>query len=75
MENIVIVGGGFAGLWAALTAAREVAHANATIGITLVSRELFLTVRPRLYEAFQEGLRAPLAPTLAPLNVNWWPVK
>ena len=72
MENIVILGGGFAGLWAALTAAREVAHAKATaaIGITLVSRDLFLTVRPRLYEAFQEGLRAPLAPTLTPLNVQ-----
>lgn len=72
MKNIVILGGGFAGLWAALTAAREVAHANATatIGITLVSRDPFLTVRPRLYEAFHAGLRAPLAPTLAPLNVQ-----
>ena len=69
MQNIVIVGGGFAGMWAALTAAREL-DGHADIGITLVSRDEYLTVRPRLYEVFSEGMRAPLGPTIAPVGIN-----
>ena len=48
MKKLVIVGGGFAGLWAALVAAREAAVAGAALEITLLTREPFLTVRPRL---------------------------
>lgn len=70
MKNVVIVGGGFAGMWAALTAAREFASADAEVGITLVSRDEYLTVRPRLYEAFSEGLRAPLMPLFGPLGIS-----
>lgn len=69
MKKLVIAGGGFAGMWAAMVAAREVALANGAVSITLVSRDAFLTVRPRLYEAFGEHLRAPLASTLGPLGV------
>jgi len=70
MKKLVIVGGGFAGLWAALVAAREAAVAGGVLEITLVTREPFLTVRPRLYEVFTEAFRAPLAPTLDPLGVR-----
>lgn len=70
MKKLVIVGGGFAGLWAALVAAREAAVAGGALEITLVTREPFLTVRPRLYEVFTEAFRAPLAPTLDPLGVR-----
>ena len=69
MQNIVIVGGGFAGMWAALTAAREL-DGHADIGITLVARDEYLTVRPRLYEVFSEGMRAPLGPTITPVGIN-----
>jgi NADH dehydrogenase FAD-containing subunit len=41
MKRIVIVDGGFAGLWAALVAAREIARRNADIGVTLVTRCVF----------------------------------
>ena len=70
MKHIVIIGGGFAGMWAALTAARELAQNGATARITLVSRDEYLTVRPRLYEVFDEGLRTPLPPVLAPLGIE-----
>jgi NADH dehydrogenase len=53
MRNIVIVGGGFAGVWAALGAPREAAsrtRSGQQLNITLVSPEPWLTIRPRLYE-------------------------
>ena len=49
MKKILIVGGGFAGLWAALAAKREIEEAREGNGtsVTLVSRDGYLTVRPR----------------------------
>ncbi|MCC6140903.1 MAG: FAD-dependent oxidoreductase [Nitrospira sp.] len=70
MKNIVIVGGGFAGLWAGLTAARELDLHGGAARITLVTKDEYLTVRPRLYEVFSEGLRAPLRPVLEPLGIQ-----
>ncbi|ULA65051.1 MAG: NADH dehydrogenase [Nitrospira sp.] len=70
MKQLVIVGGGFAGLWAGLTAARELEGHRDAVRITLVTRDEFLTVRPRLYEVFSEGLRAPLRPVLEPLDIH-----
>jgi NADH dehydrogenase FAD-containing subunit len=39
MKNIIIVGGGFAGVWAALGAAHQVIDNKANIRITLVSKD------------------------------------
>jgi NADH:quinone reductase (non-electrogenic) len=47
-DKILIIGGGFAGFWAAV-AARRVAGPGAAVA--LVSREPVLEIRPRLYEA------------------------
>lgn len=50
-RNILIVGGGFAGLWAALGAARVIdmeREAGSDVEITLVSPYPELHVRPRL---------------------------
>jgi NADH dehydrogenase len=47
----VVVGGGFAGFWAAV-AARRVAPA---VDVVLVSRTPMLEMRPRLYEAEPAG--------------------
>lgn len=69
-KHIAVLGGGFAGMWAALTAARELARAGSDCQITLVSRDEYLTVRPRLYEKFTPEMRAPLAPVLAPLGIE-----
>lgn len=70
MKQIVIIGGGFAGTWAALTAAREIDGHEQDIRITLVARDEYLVVRPRLYEIFSEGLRAPLRPVVEPVDIE-----
>ena len=73
MQSIVIVGGGFAGVWAALAAA-ELKRANwrrsRDVGIRLLSRDPWLTIRPRLYESSLEGVRVPLDEVLAPAGVE-----
>ncbi|MBI2801584.1 MAG: FAD-dependent oxidoreductase [Gammaproteobacteria bacterium] len=70
MHQLVIIGGGFAGLWAALTAAREANNHAADVRITVVARDKYLTVRPRLYEVFTDAMRAPLNPVLTPLGIQ-----
>lgn len=67
-ERIVIVGGGFAGFWAAL-AARRVARSMASV--TVVSREPVLQMRPRLYEAHPETLGVDLLPLFASTGVEF----
>jgi NADH dehydrogenase len=71
MKKIVIVGGGFAGLWAALGAAQQAMENEADIQITLISKDSFLNVRPRLYESNPESLRTPLGPILDPIGVRF----
>jgi NADH dehydrogenase len=71
MYKLLCLGGGFAGLWAALAAAREADANRGEIGITLVSKDAYLTVRPRLYERDPETLRTPLLPVLEPAGVSF----
>jgi len=71
MKNIIIVGGGFAGIWAALGAARQAAEHEANVKIKVVSKDPYLNVRPRLYEKNPDALRTPLAPTLDPIDVEF----
>lgn len=71
-NQIVIVGSGFAGVWAALGAAAVVhdQHAEGGVGITLVSPDGWLVVRPRLYESDLGGVRVPLDGVLSPVGVH-----
>ncbi|MGI9232947.1 MAG: NAD(P)/FAD-dependent oxidoreductase [Woeseiaceae bacterium] len=71
MKNIIVVGGGFAGLWAALGAARQNEEHSGDIDISLVSPTRYLTIRPRLYEANPRSLRVPLRATLDPVGVSF----
>ena len=71
MKELLVVGGGFAGLWAALAAAHEADRRNGDVEITLVSPEPYLTIRPRLYEKNPEKLRTPLHPVLDPAGVSF----
>jgi NADH dehydrogenase len=69
MKHIVIVGGGFAGLWGAMAAVRQLDDAGraADVRLSLVSRDRHLTIRPRLHEAHPgEHMRVPLAGVLGP---------
>jgi NADH dehydrogenase len=71
-HHIVVVGGGFAGVWAALGAAavRQKQGAQGRLRITLVSSDDALVIRPRLYEAGLGGVRVPLSGVLSPVGVE-----
>jgi NADH:ubiquinone reductase (H+-translocating) len=69
MQNILVIGGGFAGMMAALNAADEIDQHGGDIKVTLVSPSPFITIRPRLYEKNPETLRAPLLPCFEPAGV------
>ena len=72
MQQLIIAGGGFAGVWAALAAAelRERASATNKLAITLISRDPWLTIRPRLYESDLSAVRVPLDDVLAPAGIE-----
>ena len=67
-SKILIIGGGFAGFWAAV-AARRVAGPRAAV--TLVSAAAVLEMRPRLYEARPETLAVDLLPLLRKVDVSF----
>ncbi|HBR6963262.1 TPA: NAD(P)/FAD-dependent oxidoreductase [Klebsiella aerogenes] len=62
-KQILIVGAGFAGMWAALSAAR-LAEKNQqqAIDITVIAPQPELRIRPRFYESDVPSLVAPLQP-------------
>lgn len=68
MSTILIVGGGFAGFWAAMAAKRVVGDAA---DVSLVSRTPVLEMRPRLYEAKPETLGADLRAPLAAAGIRF----
>src|SRR5690242_20784251 len=67
-HQILVIGGGFAGFWAAV-AARRVAGSRADV--TLVSPEPTLEIRPRLYEANPETLGVDLLPLLRKVDIGY----
>jgi NADH dehydrogenase len=68
-QPLVILGGGFAGFWAAIAARRL----SDTLPIQLVSRAPVLQMRPRLYEAAPETLGLDLLPLLALADIQFVP--
>jgi NADH:ubiquinone reductase (H+-translocating) len=72
--RIIIIGGGFAGMYAALSAARlrEIQGVSPEqLEIALVAPEPVLVVRPRLYEPKPETLSAPLLDVLEAIDVAY----
>src|SRR4051794_20572264 len=70
--RIVIIGAGFAGMYAALSAARlrDIQGVSPDeLEIALVAPEPTLVVRPRLYEARPETVTAPLQDVLKAIDV------
>src|SRR5262249_46054872 len=67
-DKILIIGGGFAGFWAAV-AARRVAGPRA--GVALVSRAPLLEIRRRLYEARPETLAVDMLPHLRQAEIGF----
>lgn len=73
MRRVLIVGSGFAGLWAALGAAKrldELGPVADAVEITVVSDRPFHDIRVRNYEADLAGCRIPLGTVLDPAGVG-----
>lgn len=72
MHDILIIGGGYAGLWAAFGAVRQLDLAGRPARIALVTREPYLTARPRLYERdlAPADARLALEPMLQPIGAE-----
>ncbi|HVH82333.1 MAG TPA: FAD-dependent oxidoreductase, partial [Stellaceae bacterium] len=72
MKQIVVLGGGFAGLTAAVGAARKLAELKidkSDIAVTIVNRDPWHAIRVRNYETDLSGVRVPLADVLGPIGV------
>ncbi|MGO9152001.1 NAD(P)/FAD-dependent oxidoreductase [Mycobacterium sp.] len=72
MTSVVVIGSGFAGLWAALGAARRLDELGVPAGavdITVLSAKPFHDIRVRNYEADLSAGRIPLADLLDPVGV------
>ncbi|MEM7273749.1 MAG: FAD-dependent oxidoreductase [Actinomycetota bacterium] len=67
--RLLIVGGGFAGVWAAITAAKTAA-AYGPVRIDLVNPDDRFVPRPRLYERAPGDTTVPLQDILGPLGVG-----
>ncbi|MDA1098387.1 MAG: FAD-dependent oxidoreductase [Proteobacteria bacterium] len=70
MPDLLIIGGGYAGVWAAMAAAGRARDSKAALNICLLSRDAYLTHRPRLYECRPQDMRTPLVQVLEPIGVR-----
>lgn len=68
--RVLILGGGFAGLWSALSAARARQEFGAGLEIVLVNDTPFHSIRVRNYEADLSDTRVPLDEVLRPVGVK-----
>jgi NADH dehydrogenase len=72
LTGVVVIGSGFAGLWAALGAARrldELGVPPGSVDITVLSARPFHDIRVRNYEADLSACRIPLADVLDPVGI------
>lgn len=73
MKQIVVLGAGFAGLIAAVGAARKLAELKidkSDIAVTVVNRDPWHSIRVRNYETDLSDTRVPLDDVLAPIGVE-----
>lgn len=74
MNRILIIGAGFAGMYAALSAARlrdKQGISPDILEITVIAPEPQLVIRPRLYERAPETMVAPLAEVFDAVDVRY----
>lgn len=72
-DRILVLGSGFAGLWAALGAARrrdELGVAEGALTVTVISSQPFHDIRVRNYEADLTRCRISLSDVLDPVGVG-----
>ena len=72
MKNVVVLGSGFAGLWAAVGAARRLDERHipvGDVGVTVISSQPYHDIRVRNYEPDLTACRIPLRDVLDPVGV------
>lgn len=72
-SRVVVLGSGFAGLWAALAAARrldELGVAVGTVDVTMISSTPYHDIRVRDYESDLSTARIPLSALLDPVGIE-----
>lgn len=71
MKELLIAGGGFAGVWAAMAAAATRQQEDAgNLSIRVVSKSDQLSVRPRFYEGATSDMLVPIRPLLDEIGVD-----
>ncbi|MGH7041619.1 MAG: FAD-dependent oxidoreductase, partial [Acetobacteraceae bacterium] len=73
MQRILVLGAGFAGLWSAIGAARELDELGIgpdQVEVSVVNRTAWHSIRVRNYEADLEATRVFLADVLDPIGVR-----
>ncbi len=73
MSDVLIIGGGFAGVWAAAGAVRARQEAGVDEGVvrvTLIAPADDMVIRPRLYQANPASMRVALDRVLGPIGVR-----
>lgn len=73
MSDVLVVGGGFAGVWCAagvVRTCREAGVPDLRIRVTVVDPADDMVIRPRLYETDPQRMRVPLDRVLGPVGVR-----
>lgn len=72
MQHLVIIGGGFAGFWSAMSAVRQGQELGKLdeLKITLIAKDEYHSIRPRFYEPDFAEVRIPLRNYLSPLHIE-----
>ena len=70
MERILILGAGFAGLWAAIGAARKLDELGEAAEILVIDRNPYHNIRVRNYEVDLSDVALPLAEFLDPIGIR-----
>lgn len=73
MKRVIVLGAGFAGLIAAVGAARKLAElkiGKEDIAVTIVNRDAWHSIRVRNYETDLSDVRVPLADVFEPIGVE-----
>jgi NADH dehydrogenase len=73
MKRIVVIGGGFAGLWSAIGAARKLDEQGASnqVEVVMINPHAHHSIRVRNYEADLAATLVPLSDVLGPVGVQW----
>ena len=73
MNSIVIIGGGFAGLWSAIGAARKLDELDISqdrVEVILINKDAWHGIRVRYYESDLSKVRVPLNSVLPPAGIR-----